>query len=43
MEHDIFSVKELAEYFQKAGMRGVQVTSLRVVHWSSTRTITGRK
>jgi arsenite methyltransferase len=40
---DIFFVKELAEFFQKAGMYDVHVSSPRVVYWPPTRTITGRK
>ncbi len=40
---DIFHVKQLAEYFQQAGMRDVHISSPRFVYYPPLRTITGRK
>jgi len=40
---DVFFVKQLAGFFQQAGMRDVHVSSPRVMYWPPTRTITGIK
>jgi arsenite methyltransferase len=41
--NDIFFVKQLAAYFQQAGMRDVCVSRPRMMYWPPTRTITGKK